>query len=200
MKEIWNERYSQKEYIYGRQPNEFLKTYLDNYIPGTILLPAEGEGRNAVYAAQMGWKVYALDFSEEARKKALEWARESQVEINYEIVDLTQWQTQIDTDVIALIYAHFSPDVRQQIHKNLIKNLKPGGTILLEAFSKKQIEYDSGGPSDPDLLYNVDILKTDFEELKIDFVQERIIELSEGRFHQGDASVIRMIAKKTQAF
>jgi len=196
MRDQWNERYAQKEYIYGRQPNEFLKNYLDNYNPGNILFPSEGEGRNAVYASKKGWQAFAVDYSEEAKKKALDWALQSSVQINYEVADLSEWQSNVEFDTIALIYAHFSPESRTKIHQKLINNLKPGGTLLLEAFSKKQIEYDSGGPKNPDMLYNTEILKSDFAELEIDFLQERLIELNEGRFHLGEASVIRMIAKK----
>lgn len=197
MKTLWDERYAQKEYVYGRQPNEFLKNYLDNYNPGSILLPAEGEGRNAVYAAKKGWQVTAIDYSVEGQKKALEWAEQNSVLINYEVVDLTEWQSNKEFDVIALIYAHFTPKKREYIHQNLIRNLKPGSTILLEAFSKKQIEFDSGGPKDPEMLYNTDSLKSDFSGLQIDFLQERLIELNEGRFHLGEASIIRMIARKS---
>lgn len=193
---MWNERYAHKEYVYGRQPNEFLKNFIDNYSPGTILLPAEGEGRNAVYAARKGWKVTAIDYSIEGQKKALEWAEQNEVKINYEVADLNEWYTNQQFDTIALIYAHFTPHKREMIHHKLINNLKPGGTIILEAFSKKQIEFDSGGPKDPNMLYSIDILKSDFRDLQVEFLQERLIELNEGRFHLGEASIIRMIAKK----
>jgi 2-polyprenyl-3-methyl-5-hydroxy-6-metoxy-1,4-benzoquinol methylase len=196
MKEIWNERYAKKEYIYGRTPNEFFKNFIDKQEKATILLPAEGEGRNAVYAARKGWQVCAFDFSEEAEKKALLWADQNKVEINYEVADLTQWHTEEKFDAVALIYIHLSPGIRQEFHKKMVHQLKPGGMIILEAFSKKQIDYDSGGPSDIELLYNTKILNNDFSELKIDFLQERLVELDEGLYHQGEASIIRMIAKK----
>jgi hypothetical protein len=70
----WNERYGADEYVYGKEPNGFLKEFIDNHPPGKILLPAEGEGRNAVYAASKGWEVTAFDFSEEGKKKALKLA------------------------------------------------------------------------------------------------------------------------------
>ena len=194
MKALWNERYAQKEFVYGRQPNEFLKNYIDNYSPGSILLPAEGEGRNAVYAARKGWQVYALDYSIEGQKKALEWANQNKVSINYELADLTEWKSQQKFDAIALIYAHFPTHKRIQVHQKIINSLKPGGTIILEAFSKKQIEFDSGGPKDPEMLFSTELLKEDFKSLQIDFLQERLIELNEGRFHLGEASIVRLIA------
>jgi SAM-dependent methyltransferase len=196
MKEFWNERYARREYVYGRTPNEFFRNFIDNQPAGSILLPAEGEGRNAVYAARKGWKVWAFDFSEEAQKKALAWAGENILTINYEVAELTEWQSELEFDAIALIYVHLPPQIRQNVHQKLIQRLKPGGTILLEAFSKKQIEYDSGGPTDPEQLYSPTVLNDDFKELKIEFLQVRLVELDEGIYHNGEASIIRMIAKK----
>jgi len=197
MKEFWNERYAQKEFVYGKLPNDFLKKYLDNQCPGVILLPSEGEGRNAIYAAKRGWEVHAVDFSETARQKALNWASENKVQINYQVADLEEWDTDMKFDCIALIYAHYMPDLRTRLHRKFVSLLKPGGTIILETFSKKQTEYITGGPKNPDMLYDSGILKQDFNELKIDFLQERMINIEEGEFHNGEASVIRMIAKKS---
>ena len=195
-KKLWNERYARKEFVYGKQPNAFLKKYLENECPQTILFPSEGEGRNAVYAAKMGWEVHAVDFSETASQKAQNWALENKVQINYQVADLAEWDTDLKFDCIALIYAHYIPELRTRLHRKFVSLLKPGGTIILESFSKKQTEYDTGGPGNPEMLYDIDTLKQDFSELKIDFLQERVINLEEGEFHNGDASVMRMIAKK----
>ena len=198
MREHWNERYAQQEFIYGKAPNEFLKTYLEAECPGKILFPCEGEGRNAVFAAVKGWDVHAVDFSETAQKKAMNWAKSNHVNIRYDIQDVNEWNTDIQFDCIALIYAHFPPQQRTQLHQKFVSLLKPAGKIILESFSKKQIHYDSGGPDNPELLYDESILGHDFHELQIEFLQERVIELNEGMFHKGDASIIRMIAIKKQ--
>lgn len=71
MSQFWNERYSQAEYVYGETPNVFFAAQLDKLSAGTIILPCEGEGRNAVYAASQGWEVKAFDASEAGQKKAL---------------------------------------------------------------------------------------------------------------------------------
>lgn len=197
MKEFWNERYAVKDYVYGRTPNTFFKQFIDNETPMTILLPSEGEGRNAVYAASKGWDVFAIDFSEVARKKALQWATENNVSIHYQVSDIADWDEQIEVDCVGLIYAHFHTDIRKGIHHKLIEKLNPGGKIILEAFSKKQISYDTGGPKSLDLLYDTKILKNDFASLHIEFLQERTVNLEEGGYHKGKASVVRMIAKKT---
>lgn len=196
MKESWNERYSVKEYVYGRTPNTFFKKYIDNESPKSILLPSEGEGRNGVYAASKGWKVYAIDFSEVVRNKAMLWAEENKVNINYQVDDINDWDEKIKIDCVGLIYAHFHTDIREHIHHKLIEKINPGGCVILEAFSKKRLNYDSGGPKSFDLLYDIDILKNDFASLKIEFLQERTLNLDEGGNHSGEASVVQMIAKK----
>ena len=198
MKESWNERYAGREYIYGKQPNELLRAYLENKDPGTILFPSEGEGRNAVFAAKKGWVVYAVDFSEVAQQKASDWARINNVWVNYHVADLTDWKCKLNFDCIALIYAHYDPEYREHLHKKFVALLKKDGEIILESFSKKQIEYDSGGPKNIGFLYDESTLRSDFNALKIEFLQERIIRLEEGSYHKGDASVIRMIAKNTK--
>jgi hypothetical protein len=196
MKEFWNERYAVKEFVYGRTPNTFFQEFIDSETPKSILLPSEGEGRNGVYAAGKGWSVYALDFSEVARENELQWADENNVNLHYRVVDITDWNGKIRVDCVALIYAHFHADVRESIHHKLISKLNPGGIIVLEAFSKNQLQYDSGGPKSLDLLYDQEILIKDFASLDIEFLQERIIDLEEGGYHKGGASVVRMIAKK----
>jgi hypothetical protein len=198
MKESWDQRYSLPEYIYGKSPNKFFRSNLDSMKPGTLFLPAEGEGRNAVYAAQKAWSVYALDLSEAAKRKAIEWANENGVHINYEVADLLTWNGAIYADAVALIFAHFRPEWRERLHKKMAAMLKSGGTLILESFSKEQLRYNSGGPKEWEMLYSADQLRNDFSELKIELLQEEIIELNEGRLHSGPASVIRMIAKKTK--
>ena len=196
MKEFWNERYAVKEYVYGRVPNTFFKQFIDNETPKSLLLPSEGEGRNAVYAASKGWIVYAIDFSEVAHDKAMKWANENKVKIHYEVADIADWNEKIKVDCIGLIYAHFRASNRESLHHKLIEKLNPGGIVLLETFSKKQLNNDSGGPKSLDLLYDTDILKKDFASLNIEFLQERTVNLDEGGFHRGEANIVRMIAKK----
>jgi cyclopropane fatty-acyl-phospholipid synthase-like methyltransferase len=161
-----------------------------------LLLPAEGEGRNAIYAALKGWKVHALDYSESASNKAKILASENQVNISYELADLEEWDKNLKVDVVAFIFAHFNPQIRESIHKKFITKLNPGGKILIEAFSKKQLNYDSGGPKDYGWLYSPKLLRNDFETLNIQSLQERTLILDEGELHQGEASIIRMIAQK----
>jgi 2-polyprenyl-3-methyl-5-hydroxy-6-metoxy-1,4-benzoquinol methylase len=202
MKEKWDDRYSNKEFAYGEQPNNYLKTQLDKISPGKILFPAEGEGRNSVYAATLGWRVWAFDLSIEGKKKAVQLAEKHGVEINYEVGEfqsLTYSESQFDA--IVLIYAHFPADTKSAYHKKLTTYLRPGGIVIFEAFSKKHLEYvlkneKVGGPKEIGVLFSIDEIKSDFENFEILQLAEEEIELSEGLFHNGKGSVIRFVGRK----
>lgn len=195
---FWDERYSAKEYVYGKEPNQFFKEQLHKIIPpGKLLLPGEGEGRNAVYAAKMGWHVDAFDQSPVAKLKALRLAEENNVTINYSTVDLAKF-TPIKNyyDCAAIIFVHFNSEDRKSFNKKIIDSLKPGGKIILELFSKDQFEKSSGGPQDLEMLYTLNEIKNDFEELKTILIEEKNIFLNEGDKHKGEASVIRYVGEK----
>jgi len=200
VKDFWNERYGADDYAYGTLPNEFLKETLEEEPAqsGSILFPAEGEGRNAVYAAKKGWKVAAFDMSEEGRKKALRLAQGQNVEIDYTIARLQDFDFGEEKyDAISFIYVHMGPDIRSLVHEKAVRGLKKGGRIILEAFSKKQLGKDSGGPKNIDWLYSAYDLIADFDSLnKID-ISEVDTFLEEGPYHLGLASVIRLIGTKT---
>lgn len=197
MSNFWDERYNTEEYVYGEAPNEFLQKKLAHLKPGKILFPAEGEGRNAVYAAKLGWDVSAFDISVEGQNKALNLAAKKGVSIKYEILGFENANFEpVSFDCICLVFAHMPSEVRRNMHKKLISFLKPGGLLILEAFSKKQLGKNSGGPSNLDLLFSEQELKEDFYELnEINFEETETI-LNEGPFHQGTASLIRVIGKK----
>jgi cyclopropane fatty-acyl-phospholipid synthase-like methyltransferase len=195
---FWDERYSSKEYVYGVEPNQFFKQVLDKIpIPGKLLLPGEGEGRNAVYAAKMGWHVDAFDQSSAGNLKALKLAKANNVTINYSIVDLAKFTPQKNFyNYAAIIFVHFNSEERKSFHKIIIDSLKPGGKIILELFSKNQFEKSSGGPQDLEMLYTFDEIKNDFAEMKTILIEEKNILLNEGDKHNGDASVIRYVGEK----
>lgn len=197
MSEFWDNIYQANEYVYGKEPNEFFKEFIDKTIPGKILLPADGEGRNSVYAALKGWKVYAFDFSRSAVKKALELASSKNAEVNFYIEDLKNLDSYKDSyDLIALIFIHLAPDLRKLVHRNVTRLLKTGGTIILEAFSKKQIYNDTEGPKNLELLYSKEEIKKDFNLLEIEYLDNVVRNLNEGYFHKGKSNIIRMVAHK----
>jgi SAM-dependent methyltransferase len=197
-KEFWNERYGQHPTVYGDEPNEFFKKQLQSLTPGKLLLPAEGEGRNAIYAASLGWKVTAYDFSEVAKIKTLARAASLGItSIDYEVEDLGKIKLpKEEFDAVALIYVHLPFEVRKHLHQQCKQSLKPDGILIFESFSKDQLKYNTGGPKDPALLHSISDLKTDFADLRIDVLEEKTIELKEGPFHSGPASVVRLVASK----
>ena len=197
MKEFWDQRYREPEYAYGIQPNVFFKETLAPLSPGKILLPAEGEGRNAVYAATQGWDVRAFDFSSEAKRKALALARQHQVSIRYDVLDVRDYAYPDNTfDVIRSFFTHIPYTLRPAFHRALIRSLRPGGHIILEAFHKNQVNYSSGGPKDLAMLFSIEELGNEFNGLTFQALEDKLIELNEGPYHQGKAHVVRMIAIK----
>jgi cyclopropane fatty-acyl-phospholipid synthase-like methyltransferase len=197
MTNIWNERYSSEEYIYGTEPNTFFAEKLIQIKPGKILLPAEGEGRNAVFAAKKGWHVTAFDNSIEGQKKALQLAEKESISISYQIdsYDSVNFPNEY-FDCIALIYTHMPSEKRTVYHQKLASFLKSGGYLILEGFSKKQLQYNSGGPKDFEMLFSVEELKSDFNDCNIIQIEETETELKEGTYHDGKASVIRLFATR----
>jgi len=194
---LWDSRFGGEDFLYGKKPNEFFAGFISQLRKkGKLLLPAEGEGRNAVFAAKLGWDVTAIDSSAVGRDKALKFAKDEGVEINYEILDLSNFDArQEQYDLIALVFGHFAPDIRRELHHKFVKSLDKGGYILVEAFAKEQINNKSGGPRDIDMLYTLPILKEDFAELSIlKLCQEKVF-LNEGR-HHGWADVVRIIGEK----
>jgi SAM-dependent methyltransferase len=197
MSQFWNERYALQEYVYGTKPNVFFKNSISSLSPGKILFAAEGEGRNAVYAARLGWDVYAFDSSLEAKKKAEGLAQKNSVEVKYQLNDMETVNYPLDFfDCIVLIFAHFHPFERNYFHSKLLSFLKPGGTIILEGFSKKQMQFNSGGPRNIEMLFSEEEIQYDFKQLSKMALEETEKVLDEGRFHQGSASVIRMVGTK----
>ena len=198
----WNDRYSRDEFAYGEQPNNYLKEWLEKLDAGTILFPAEGEGRNAVFAAKLGWVVSAFDISVEGKKKALLLAEANGVTIDYQVGELQELKYNADQfDAIALIYAHFPADIKSLYHNQLDKYLRRNGIIIFEAFSKNHIDYIArnekvGGPTDLAMLFSVDELRADFVNYEIIELAEKEIELNEGEFHNGKGSVIRFVGRK----
>ncbi len=192
---MWNKRYAEEAYAYGIEPNTFYKEQLFLLKPGKALFPAEGEGRNAVFAAKNGWDVTAFDSSSEARKKAEKLALANNVEIAYHINSFEDIELEENSfDLIVLIFAHMQN--RHNNHIKLLKFLKPGGTLLIDGFSKNQINNTTGGPRSIELLFSEEELRADFNGLSRVKIWEEVVILNEGEYHKGKTSVIRLIGTK----
>lgn len=197
MMNFWDERYAAEEYAYGTEPNLFFKQELETLKPGKILLPGEGEGRNAVYAARQGWQVLAFDSSAEGKKKAEKLAGCHQVSINYVIQNYDEIELPgSEFDCLALIYTHMPAAKRRECHRKLAASLKPGGTLILEGFSKEQIHNDTGGPRDEAMLFSEAELEADFSEFSKLSIRQLDLDIREGLYHNGKASVVQLVAVK----
>lgn len=170
--------------------------------PAKALFPAEGEGRNAVYAATQGFEVEAFDQSEEGKKKAMQLAEINSVKINYTTVSADTISYEKESfDLLVMIFAHFPETLRRNLHRQFSSLVKKGGKIILEGFSKEHSKFqdenpNAGGPKHWEMLYDLEELKTDFSDF--DFQEAYISEtvLNEGAYHQGKASVIRLFGIK----
>ena len=198
MSQFWNERFAQDGYLYGTEPNAFL-AHRYTLFPhrGHILLPGDGEGRNGVWLARRGFRVTVVDGSEVGLEKTRALAKRHGVQVETIHATLPDWTPEPSTyDGVASIYLHLPPAIRTQVHGSLARALKPGGVMLLEAFTPAQLAFSSGGPKDEALLYTTEMLAEDFAGLSIDALLELDTVLDEGHGHRGDARVIRMIAAR----
>jgi SAM-dependent methyltransferase len=194
---FWDQRYASQDFAYGVEANAYLASVLSSLPPGRILLPGEGEGRNAVFAARLNWDVLAIDFSEEGRKKALQLASRSNVSLDYVVERLEEYLPPAEAfDSVGLIFVHLPSGLRSIVHHRCAQALRPGGFIVLEAFTPEQLRFSSGGPKDFELLYTSEVLKDDFSGLEIVSLEEKTVVLKEGAYHDGEAAVVRMLARK----
>ncbi len=204
MEKFWDNRYSDKTYAYGVTPNRFFEEQLPNFIPGTILLPGDGEGRNGVFAARSGWQVTSVDLSIQGKYKALALAETAKVKLDYLVGDIeTLPFNPASFDAIGLIYAHFTAGSKAAIHQKLNGYLKPGGILILEAFRKDHLQYNEanasiGGPKELGMLYSADELLTSFPDYDILILEDKVIGLNEGQYHQGTGAVVRYVGRKKQ--
>ena len=193
----WNDRFSKDEFIYGKEPNRFLKEEIKKLEPGKILFLGEGEGRNSVYAATLGWKVDAVDYSDAAKAKTEKLSLEKKVSINYHVEDLFSYSPKQNYyDAVAIIYIHFEEELREILFKKAVDSLKSGGKIILEVFEKNQIKYTSGGPKETELLYSLEDIAENLIDLEFEKFSKENIDLDEGPLHQGKAEVIRFVGIK----
>lgn len=195
-KHFWDKRYNEFTSVYGQKPNPFFKHFIDTHKPGSLLLPADGEGRNGLYAASKGWQVDAFDFSVVAMEKAVKQAEGQGLKINYWTQDIATFKANKKYDAIALIYVHLPQPLRRTFHKEIFNSLHSGSFLVLEAFAKEQIHFKSGGPKDISLLYDAPSICSDFPFLHLLSCGQKEIELNEGEFHKGKASVLQMTGQK----
>ncbi len=195
---FWDQRYRDEAYAFGAEPNDWFRECLDGLPAGRLLLPGEGEGRNAVHAARRGWRVDAFDPSAHGQRKAGLLARRHGVEIDYRCCLLDEFSLEPERyDALGIIFLHLPSIQRTSAYRRLVGALKPGGVLIAELYSKEQLALGTGGPPDADKLYSLDCLKTDFADIDFDTARRCQREIQEGRLHQGPSSVIQLFGHKS---
>jgi len=194
---VWDERYSGEDYFYGTEPNAFLVSQAYRLQSGmSCLAVADGEGRNGVWLAEQGLDVLSLDASPVAQEKARRLAHSRGVLMRFEQDDLLSWRSEERFDVIAAIFIQFvGPDMRPAQFENLKRHLKPGGLLLLQGYTPRQLEYKTGGPSQVENLYSAAMLRELCADMEILHQREHDSVIHEGTGHSGMSALIDMVAR-----
>jgi len=196
---VWDERYAGEEYLFGTEPNTFLLTQSHLLKPGmSCLAVADGEGRNGVWLAEHGLQVLSVEASGVALKKAKKLAESRGVAIEFEQTDLAHWQWGENRfDVVVAIFIQFAPPgMREQMFADIKRCLKPGGLLLLQGYTPRQLEYKTGGPSQAENLYTEAMLRNEFADMEILHLREHDSVIDEGVGHSGKSALIDLVARK----
>lgn len=195
--EFWNKKFLRDGYLYGLKPNEFIKSNYKNFNKNEkILCLGEGEGRNAIFLAKNGYEVEALDASNIGLEKLERLAKENSVHVETTCLDINEWLPNKKYGAIVFSFMHLSLSELKNLFKKIEKSLSKDAYLVLEVFSKNQMQKNSGGPKDLSLLYSVQDFEECISDLKIEKLEESLVYLDEGKGHQGEASVIRLVAQK----
>lgn len=192
MKSMWDERYAGPDYFYGTEANEFLRMQAGLITAGGhVLCLAEGEGRNAVFLAESGLAVTAVDFAETGRRKALALANSRDVSIDYRLADLAEFDFGMQSwDAVISVFCHLPETLRRHVHRHVIQGLKPNGLFIIEAYTPRQLNFGTGGPQSEALMYDAGILEGDFPGEWL-LLRETERDVREGLGHHGHSAVVQ---------
>lgn len=194
----WDTRFRAQDYIFGKEPNAFLKAQAHRLPPGgTALSVADGEGRNGVWLAEQGLDVLTIDYSPAALAKAQALAAERGVRLRTEVTDVFAWRFPKNTfDVVAAIFIFAGPAERPAFFANLKSALKPGGLLLMQGYRPEQLKYRTGGPPDAERLLTRAMLEQGFGDMTELDIREHDSTISEGTAHVGMSALIDLVARK----
>jgi SAM-dependent methyltransferase len=198
-RERWDTRFAGEDYHFGTTPNRFLSSQVPLLKPGmTALCVADGEGRNSVWLAEQGLQVKAFDFSPVAVEKARRLAATKGVVVEHQLADINEWDwTAGRFDLVAVIFIQFaSPAERERIFAGIVHSLAPGGLLLMQGYTPKQLEYGTGGPKNIDYLYTESLLRRAFGSLQVLSLREHEEVVEEGNAHCGMSALIDFVARK----
>lgn len=193
---MWDERYAEPGFAYGTAPNDFLVDHAGQIPPGRVLCLAEGEGRNAVYLAGLGYEVDAVDASSVGLEKATRLAAAANVVISTTVADLAKYEIEPGAySGIVSIFCHVPIEIRRDLHAQVVRGLVPGGHFLLEAYRKGQLTRSTGGPPVESLLASREDIVAELAGLEILRADDIERDVVEGRFHTGTAAVVQVVAR-----
>ena len=197
---MWDERFALPEPFYGEEPNSYLRAQANLRLapPMKVLVPADGYGRNGLWLAKQGFNVTTVDVSHVGVERARKTAGATGIPATILLADLNSWNwPRAEFDAVVAIYLHLPPDQRPKIHAHMMGALKPGGLLILEAFTPGQLSFTSGGPKQVELLYTAEILRGDFAGAEVLELAESVVDLEEGLRHSGKGAVVRAVFRRS---
>ena len=197
--QTWNQRFTSDAYLFGTAPNRWLAEHATHWTIGArVLSVADGEGRNSVWLAERGLVVDAFDVSKVGIEKARRLAAAHEVDVNYVLADCDEfeWKPSHYDGIVAIFVQFADPALRERLFAHCIDSLKPGGTLVLQGYTPKQLEYRTGGPPIAAHLYTEAMLRAAFAALEIIELREYEDELAEGTGHAGQSALIGMVARR----
>lgn len=195
----WNRRYEGADFLFGTEPNEWLREHAHRLAHGgRVLCVADGEGRNSVWLARRGFEVDAFDVADRAVAKARAFAQREGVSVNFGVADCDGFAwPEAAYDGVAAIFVQFAdPQMRARLFEHIVRSLKPGGLLILQGYTPKQLEYRTGGPPILSHLYTRDLLVSAFADLSIVELRVYEAEVHEGQGHSGRSALIGLVARR----
>jgi SAM-dependent methyltransferase len=195
----WQSRFAAKHYVFGTEPNAFLKAQAHRLEPGMrVLCIADGEGRNGVWLARQGMHVTSQDFSSNAQDKARALAAKRDVSLDFVLADITEydWPDGTFDAVVGIFFQFLGPDARSDVFRGIRRAVRPGGLILIEGYGPKQLGYATGGPKVLENLYTEEILRDAFGDLTECEITAYDAEVQEGPGHSGMSALVDMVARR----
>jgi len=195
----WDARFDNPDFLFGTAPNAYLASQLGLLEAGkSALAVADGEGRNSVWLAQQGVLVDAFDISPVGVAKADELARRNSVIVNLHVCDCSSWDWRPEAyDVVVAVFVQFAgPEMRRRLFAGMVATLKPGGYLIVQGYTPRQLDYKTGGPGMLENLYTVDMMREAFTALEIVELREYDSVLAEGTQHVGPSALLGLVARK----
>jgi SAM-dependent methyltransferase len=193
----WDDRYAIEGWAFGTEPNDFLREQARHIPPGRVLCLGEGEGRNAVFLAEEGYEVVGVDRSRIGMDKAQSLAQDRGVSIETVVSSIEDFElAEGEWQGIVSIFFHLPPPLRKHVNRSVVRGLGPGGILLLEAYTPRQLDYGTGGPPDLDRLVTLEEIREEFSELDVLLAHETERDIREGRLHTGMGSVVQFVGRK----